>query len=241
MIDRTKASLDWLTARPIAHRGYHDGNVDRYENSLSALRAAADRGFAIECDVQPTADGDVVVFHDGTLDRLTGVSGGVRERTSAELEAIPLGDTPDTIPTLAGALRVVGARVPIVIEMKGPIAPSYVDAVLRSLRTSECPSAVMSFDHDLVLAALDRGVRVGLTAEGTTDDEFAQHAEIAHQVEFLSYNVDHLPNPFVDNFRTSGRPVITWTVRTPSQRKRSNQHADQMTFEGFDPSAELPQ
>ena len=60
----------WLTARPIAHRGLHDRDGGIIENTLSAAEAAITHGFAIECDVQDTADGEALVFHDKTLDRL---------------------------------------------------------------------------------------------------------------------------------------------------------------------------
>src|SRR4051794_2404055 len=67
---RMKAALDWLTARPIAHRGLHDKAKGVIENTVSAALAAVDAGYAIECDVQLTGDGEAVVFHDFTLDRL---------------------------------------------------------------------------------------------------------------------------------------------------------------------------
>ncbi len=51
------ADLDWLTARPIAHRGYHDAAAGRVENTLSAIMAAAERNFAVEIDVHLSADG----------------------------------------------------------------------------------------------------------------------------------------------------------------------------------------
>jgi len=60
---------DWLTARPIAHRGLHDAGV--IENTASAFTAAIDGGFAIETDLQITADGEAVVHHDFALGRLT--------------------------------------------------------------------------------------------------------------------------------------------------------------------------
>jgi glycerophosphoryl diester phosphodiesterase len=59
--------LSWLTARPIAHRGYHDMNNRVWENTLSAFERAAQKGYAIECDVHLSSDGVPVVFHDTTL------------------------------------------------------------------------------------------------------------------------------------------------------------------------------
>ncbi len=88
----------WLTARPIAHRGLHDRAAGRIENSTSAARAAVEKDFAIECDVQLSADGEAMVFHDFDLDRLTGETGPVQARTAAELAAIALAGSPTASP-----------------------------------------------------------------------------------------------------------------------------------------------
>ena len=65
------AAPDWLIARPIAHRGLHDAAAGRIENTAGAALAAIDGNYAIECDVQISADGEAMVFHDDDLDRLT--------------------------------------------------------------------------------------------------------------------------------------------------------------------------
>ena len=77
--------ISWLTARPIAHRGFHDLNDKRWENTLSAFSAAIERGYAIECDVHLSADGVPIVIHDDDLRRLTGTEGFVWQRTAAEM------------------------------------------------------------------------------------------------------------------------------------------------------------
>jgi glycerophosphoryl diester phosphodiesterase len=59
----------WLREVIYAHRGLHGPGVP--ENSLAAADAAIARGFGIECDVQRSRDGQAIVFHDWTLDRLT--------------------------------------------------------------------------------------------------------------------------------------------------------------------------
>ena len=75
----------WITQYSIAHRGYHDLAAGRPENSLAACLAAADNGFAIECDLQVASSGEPMVFHDPTLDRMTGTSGNVWEQTPHQL------------------------------------------------------------------------------------------------------------------------------------------------------------
>ena len=112
----------WLVARPIAHRGLHDSRAGIFENTLAAAEAAIAGGFAIECDVQDTADGEAVVFHDHTLERLTGGHGSVRERDAAELTALAVAATQDRIPTLEAFLARVAGRVPVIVEIKSRFA-----------------------------------------------------------------------------------------------------------------------
>src|SRR4051794_7666728 len=141
--------LAWLTVRPIAHRGYHARNAGRIENTLSAAEAAIGENFAIECDLQLTADGEAIVFHDDTLDRLTEAAvGPVRTRRLAELKAMALRGTEERIPTLSEYLTVIADRVPLVAELKSDWSDDRrleerVSAVLSSYRGRV---AVMSFD-----------------------------------------------------------------------------------------------
>ena len=103
--------MNWLTARPIAHRGWHgDGRI---ENSLSAARAAIAAGFAIECDIQRSADGEAVVFHDDTLERLTSAPGRIADYSTTRLAALRLGGAADPIPTLTQLLKLIAGRVPL--------------------------------------------------------------------------------------------------------------------------------
>src|SRR6185295_1910820 len=80
--------LAWLTARPIAHRGLHDPKRGALENTATAFAAAIDADYAIECDLQLTRDGEAVVFHDDTLERLTTREGSLINHSVPELKAI---------------------------------------------------------------------------------------------------------------------------------------------------------
>ena len=205
------------------------------------LRASTRGNHGIEIDVVLSADGVAMVFHDLDLDRLTAERGPVVDRSSAELSRIALGRSTDTIPTLAETLRVIGGTVPVVIELKGHDESdvTLVRAVAQALDGYSGASAIMSFDPWLVRAfrtdcpAIPRG----LTAEGTSAAALEAHfAMLAHDLHFVSYNVHHLPNPFVAFVRNRlGLPVITWTVRDADAVARTREFADQMTFEGFRP------
>ena len=79
---------DWLTARPVAHRGLHDIARGIVENMPAAAQAAVDGNFAIECDIQLSSDGEAMVHHDDALGRLTEGSGALLGKTAAELKAV---------------------------------------------------------------------------------------------------------------------------------------------------------
>src|SRR6266851_8118464 len=108
---------DWLTARPIAHRGLHDRARGIIENMPAAAQAAISGNFAIECDIQLTADGEAMVHHDDELGRLTDGSGALLNKTAAELKAVSFKDTPERMMTLGDLCDLVTGRVPLVIEV----------------------------------------------------------------------------------------------------------------------------
>ncbi len=138
----------WMTARPIAHRGLHDRAKGVIENSPKAALAAIAGRFAIECDVQLTADGDAVVFHDFELDRLTAGAGRVDALTTAQLEAIQLKDTSDRIPSLSRFLDLIDGRAPLVLEIK-----SRFDGDMRLTR--RVAEIVNASPHPIVLKSFD--------------------------------------------------------------------------------------
>lgn len=235
--------LSWLTERPIAHRGFHDMNKTVWENTLSAFSRAVEAGFAIECDLQYAADGVPVVFHDDDLERLCNMPGDVREKTSSELGLMTIGGTKDRIPRLKDLLDLVKGQVPIVLELKGKQGDDngFVESVLEVLEDYSGHIALMSFDLWLLeeLKASNPPYPVGLTAEGGRADKWAPHEPaMAMGLDFISYCVFHLPNPFIEVQRAKGIPVITWTVRDKAGVQNTFAHADQMTFEGFDPREE---
>lgn len=120
--------FDEFLLRSYAHRGLHGG--DTPENSLAAFEKAVDAGYGIELDLQLSRDGEVMVFHDYSLERMTGTPKKLCELTKAELEQLSLSGTGEKIPTLGEVLALVGGKVPLLIELKG-----------ESTDVSLCPKA----------------------------------------------------------------------------------------------------
>src|SRR5260370_35306196 len=109
---------EWLTARPVAHRGLHDAARGIIENMPAAAQAAISGNFAIECDIQLTADGEAMVHHDDALGRLTEGSGRLLDMTAAELKVVRFRDAPERMMSLGDLCALVNGRVPLVIEVK---------------------------------------------------------------------------------------------------------------------------
>ena len=230
--------LDWLRATPIAHRGLHDKSKGRYENTLSAVKAAVANGYSIEIDLHPSRDGVPMVFHDNVLDRLTDQQGPFRERTAETLCQIHIGGTADCVPRLDQLLATVNGKSGLVIELKGIAGEDkgFVANVLKVLEGYNGPVALMSFNHWLLKDARDHGCPfpLGLTAEGNEDlHDIHSRAAQTYDIDFVSYGIKDLPNRFVREFRKQGNPVISWTIRDRDQAEKSAKYADQITFEGF--------
>lgn len=104
--------------RNFAHRGLHKRDKSVPENSIAAFERASAKGYGMELDVQLSKDGEVVVFHDDTLNRVCGVDSRVDEKTYAELKKMSLCGTEETIPLFSEVLKTVRGRGPLIVELK---------------------------------------------------------------------------------------------------------------------------
>ena len=243
--------FDWLTARPIAHRGLHDAGHGVIENTASAVRAAVAGHYGIEVDLQISADGEAMVHHDDALGRLTEGSGRLAELTAGAIRAVPFKATSDRVLTLGELCDMVAGRVALVLELKSRFDGDRRIAARAAavLAGYQGPVAVMSFDPFLIetVRAVAPGLPRGIVAERRYDDwdglTAAQRRQLSwflhaprSRPQFIAYAVYDLPAPVPLAGRyLCGLPLLTWTVRSEQDRRTASRWADQMIFEGFRP------
>ena len=238
---------------PVTHRALHDRTQGRIENSPAAIRAAVAAGYAIEVDVQMSADGRAMVFHDDTLDRLTAEQGPVSARSAAALGQIALTGGSDTIPTLEAVLDLVAGRVPLLIEIKdqtgsmGQTDGRLEAAVAQALAGYAGDVAVMSFNPNSVaqMARLAPDIARGLTTSSYDPEDWAPvPPEVCARLReipdfdrvaasFISHQGNDLTRARVLELRAAGVPVLCWTIRSPDQEAVARQIAHNVTFEGY--------
>ncbi len=243
-------AYDLLLDPPVAHRGLWSPK-GAPENSLAAFEAALDAGYGIELDVRLSADGEVMVFHDDGLERMTLRQGRLADLAATELATLRLKDSREPIPTLRQVFDRVDGRALIHVEIKsrpgeeGPLD----EAVAALLDDYRGPVAIIGFnarshawwaDHrPEVLRGLDSylyedaaGMR--LPAEKRRSLQALEHIAIARP-HFLALSVDMLATESAVSAREAGFPIVAWTLRSSEQAAMFAPHYDNLIFEGFRP------
>lgn len=242
-------------SHPLAHRALHDRAKGRPENSRAAIRAAVAAGYGIEIDLQLSADGVAMVFHDEDLNRLTEATGWVNQRSATDLGALRLRDAEDGIPTLTEVLALIAGAVPLLIEVKdqtlppgGTIGP-LEQATATALQGYPGPVALMSFNPDSVAecARLAPHIPRGLT---TGAYDYADYAPLPPALcdhlreipdydrvgaSFLSHEAADLARPRVAALKAQGARILCWTIKSPEAEAKARQYAENITFEGYLP------
>lgn len=239
--------------RPFAHRGLHDRAAGVVENSRAAIMAAVDAGYGVEIDIQMSADGEAMVFHDYAMERLTGLDGFARTRTSQELSLVRLSDSDEYIPTLTEVLALVDGRAPLLIEIKdqhlalGPVDGRIEKRVAELLAGYSGLTALMSFNPHSVARCQEHAPdipRGRVTCDFGVEDWAHVPAKVRAELatltdletlsaSFISHQHDMLGDDAVTAIKAAGLPVTCWTIRSPAEEAMARQIADNITFEGY--------
>lgn len=246
-------SLDWLYAKPIAHRGLHDEAAGIPENSLPAFAAAMADGYAVELDVQASSDGRAMVFHDWSLSRMTGAEGAIGDYDAAYLEALRLGQSGHAIPSLAQVLDLIDGRCPVIVEIKSRAGAfgeiGVVEAAAyQDLQVYTGPFAVTSFEPRALAwfrqqaPNWHRGQNSGGPQHALASDPQWRRLALQYlydvydaRPDFVVYDRTALPCFAASRVRSAGLPVLTYTVRDLTEMRRLDSCTDNIIFEGFRP------
>lgn len=248
MIDRA------AFVKPIAHRGLHDARHGRIENTAPAFRAGLAKGYGLECDLQPAADGTPMVFHDEKVDRLMDTNGRLDRMSTAALRSMRYAGQDERMLSYAEFLELADGRGPLLVEVKSTWRkpkPGFLDTIARLSKRYKGPLGLMSFDPRVMAALAELAPKVprGIVAgryEGKgwwlEDIGIERGMRLSDLLEsgpaapaFYAYHVKSLPTPVTRYVReVLGLPLFTWTVRTTEDRKTAAKWADAPIFEGFE-------
>lgn len=230
-------------SRAYAHRGLHGNGIP--ENSLVAFEAACQRGVGIELDVQLSRDGEVMVFHDYTLIRMTGADGKVCDLNACELQTLSLDGTEQRIPTFVQVLELVGGRVPILVELKGEsFDTSLCEKVAVLLSAYEGDYCIESFNPLLIKEIKKKlpSAFCGLLYTNVCRDKKKTSMlnllltwmalNCLAKPNFIAYNQEERHSlPVRLTTKLYRAPKFVWTVRTDAEMSRAKQEGECPIFE----------
>ncbi len=205
----------------IAHRGYSSLFP---ENTLASFAGAIDIGVDyIELDVQLTKDGQVVVFQDDDLKRITGTEGAVGEYTLQELAALDAGNwfspsfAGERIPTLKEVLELISASdCKVYLELKdiGKV-DGFEDAVIETVSScgmiGRCVFASFQYDYLAYIKGLDAGLQI---LYNTTSGKVTLPEEFP--ADYYGLSAESVMPDTIRAIHEAGKKAFVWTVNTPA-------------------------
>ena len=237
-----------------AHRGLHGGEIP--ENSRPAFARAAAQGYGIELDVQLSSDGVIMVFHDDTLLRMTGVEGRLCDFTCEQLQQMTLGESGETVPTFDEVLEIVDGRIPLLIELKGESAGGadlLCEKLAKRLEAYRGAYCVESFNP--VILSWFRRHRPDIVRGQLVTNTFRERPNGNKLLNFLlthlMLNVLSRPDfvAFCEkydrelalrlNLSLFGATAFVWTVRDENTWRAFREAGTHSIFEGFLPDSSI--
>ena len=232
-----------------AHRGLHSKDKSIPENSISAFKLAVEKGYGIELDVILSKDGEVMVFHDDTLNRVCGISGKFEDYTLYELREMKLCNSNEKIPMLHEVLEIVNGKVPIIIEIKsGNRNKELCEKVLKCIREYLGPYCIESFNPFIVAWFRKNApdiMRGQLTMNRKDYDNVPKWmgivmgnalANVISRPQFIAYGTSSKSFLIKTSERLGAMKVI-WTINDDVDYKKYEEENHAVIFEFYEPKA----
>ena len=247
----------FLIERPFAHRGYHSrclvgSKKSIPENSLGAFRLAIENNLSIEMDIHLTKDLEIIVFHDFFLGRLTTKTGFVFSKNSNYIKQAKLSNN-ESVPTIEDALNLIDGRVPILLEIKfskhlKKNLEVFTRVLEKKLEAYNGDVALMSFSLDIIKYISKRNlfgrIPLGLTTSFPTIESLdnkiknnkIENEIISNKLHFISQNWKGINNSRIKRLKKLGIAILSWTINSKEIEESLEGLADNITFEGYEPS-----
>ena len=233
---KKRVEMDKFLAHKYAHRGLHGRGV--CENSMTAFKKAVDAGHGIELDVRLSGDGELVVFHDPSLERVAGIPELVKSKSADELAKIKIGGTEDTVPRFSEVLRLVDGKVLLLVEIKEEIGELCVtEKTIKMLREYKGEFMIESFNPfaiALVRKEMPEVVR-GFLSQNFM--KYKRHRNLARflsqtfvlnvkcRPDFIAYrHTDYKNCAFRLQKQLFGATTVAWTVKNEREEKEALAH-----------------
>ncbi|WP_396636702.1 glycerophosphodiester phosphodiesterase [Maribacter sp. R77961] len=201
----------------IGHRGAMGHET---ENSLASIQKALDLEVdMIEIDVFKIASGEIVVFHDDTVDRLTNGPGKIEEYNIYDLKRLTL-DGGYKIPMLQDVLKLIDNKVALNIELKGANTSDRVnfimDYYIKEKNWSPENFIISSFNWDELRAMRKMNGEVAIAV--LTEDDPTDAVPVAKELNAAAINpyFKNLNLEVANEIRDAGFKIYTWTVNEPA-------------------------
>ena len=239
--------MDIKDYKLIAHRGLYNNKEGIVENTIKAFNKAIEKGYAIELDVQILKDGNLIVFHDDNLLRLTGKNKRVYDLTLEDIKSVNLLNTNEKIPTLKEVLDTVLGKVPLVIEIKSGIFSHGIEKklydVLKEYNGKFCIESfnlfnVLWFKNNAqsiprgLLTTKDYSTLRRLLISITNNLSFADKLL---KLGLLACNYKNINPKLIKRIKNSNIHLFAWTINNEEEYERLKNLCDGIIFENFIP------
>lgn len=238
--------LDFLKNKIIAHRGYHDDSIGIPENSLKSFERAIENGYGIEIDLHLLKDGNIVVIHDDTTGRVTGVEKVLKDCTYDDIKDLKLRNTNLTIPLFKEVLDLVDGRVPLLIEYKYDNKPGDLEAKsMELLKEYRGEFAVQSFNPASVKWFKDNYENIprGQLSRDYANDPMCFIKKFVlknvllnfyNKPDFISYSIKSLPTKRIDNLKKKGMFIAGWIIKDNKDYDFAKDYCDSLIAENME-------
>ena len=227
--------------RFIAHRGLHKNKIIP-ENSMLAFKAAIEKNYAIEFDINITKDNQIVVFHDDDLNRLCNKKENIEDVSYDFLKDLNLYESNEKIPLLKELLDEVAGKIPLIIEIKKHKNIGLLENILlEMLKEYKGEYFICSFEKDILLwleKNKPKEIR-GLIFE-SLPIKFKKYGKIAFlykyfksKADFISLEDKLIDSSIYDFCKKKELDILVWTIKDKKSFQNIDKKVSAVIFENF--------